>query len=122
MSVCGQRYSASAASTCSPCHFTSWRSGTPSARPGSTGNAHGREEYMPGAQGAHEREAHHGVHSDDRRFETSLDAIATIIRSCGHEVITAGNEEDACRCCERHGAPDLLILDVKLRGPRSGPE
>lgn len=54
--------------------------------------------------------------------ETSLDALATIIRSGGHEVITARNEEEACRCCEHHAAPDLLILDVKLRGVRSGVE
>jgi len=55
-------------------------------------------------------------------YAESLDALANIIRNWGHEVITARNEEDACQYCERQAALDVLIVDVKLRGSRSGVE
>ena len=55
-------------------------------------------------------------------YAESLDALANIIRNWGQEVITARCEEDACQYCERYAALDVLIVDVKLRGSRSGAE
>ena len=92
-----------------------------SVRLGLIGNTDEREQSTPRPQPGPE-EAHMAFILVIDDHGTSLDAFAAIIRSGGHEVITARNEDEACRGCEHHAAPDLLILDVKLRGSpqRSG--
>jgi CheY-like chemotaxis protein len=53
-------------------------------------------------------------------YLVSLEAIASILRNGGHEVITACNEEDAFRSCQRYAAPDVMLVDVQLPARRDG--
>ena len=52
-------------------------------------------------------------------YTEGLHALTKVIRNWGHAVITA-RKEHAGQYCERHAALDVLIVDVKLRGSRSG--
>src|SRR5438876_2065626 len=96
MSVCGQRCSTLAASICSLRHFVRWRLGMQSAQLGSTGNTDEPARHLCQDRNVLLKEGRTMAFIlviDDH--ETSLDALATIIRSGGHEVITARNEEEA---------------------------
>ncbi len=52
-------------------------------------------------------------------YTEGLHALTKVIRNWGHAVITA-RKEHAGQYCEQHAALDVLIVDVKLRGSRSG--
>src|SRR6266581_3582939 len=84
MSVCGQKCSTLAASICSLHHFVRWRLGMQSAQLGSTGNTDEPARHLCPDRNVllKERRTMAFIPVIDDH-ETSLDALATIIRSGG---------------------------------------